>query len=204
MNINDTLQCFSKLLLTRLSEGVYCTEDSIRYTFFANLLHSANLKPHHIVLEHPHSSISKAKVDTYVPPRDGMSGLVIEFKYDRAIPSKRNLPRPQKAGKIFNDFFRLVTFEPTLDITRLLVYLTDDAMKNYLTNQRSRLAPFFNLSEGRSLTINQGLLSDTSDTFIKEAGPITPLTLKCVWSEDFPQHNHYLRIYSATRILKQQ
>ena len=58
--------------------------------------------PNDIIMEYPHNRIKNAQVDTYIPNYEGKE-VIIEFKYDRALPSGKNAPQPQKAGKHFND-----------------------------------------------------------------------------------------------------
>ena len=70
----------------------------------------------------------------------------IEFKYDRTIPSEKNAPRTQKAGKIFNDLRRLAM----LDAKGVFVYLTDREMGTYLSNPANGLSDFFLLLRASS------------------------------------------------------
>jgi hypothetical protein len=65
-----------------------------------------NVLPEDIVLEHDHGTIARAKIDTWIPSLNGRS-YAIEFKYDRPIPSERNLPLTQKAGHLIKDLFGL-------------------------------------------------------------------------------------------------
>ncbi|NMX21939.1 hypothetical protein C5S30_05815 [ANME-1 cluster archaeon GoMg4] len=104
--MKNVLEGFSTLLRERLSK-TYTTEDSVRYTFFITLLKQTNIAHHEIILEYPHPEISGAKIDTYIPSTSERKGITLEFKYDRQIPSGKHSPRPQKAGKLFNDIYKL-------------------------------------------------------------------------------------------------
>jgi hypothetical protein len=125
---------FSNHLQLRLSKGIYTTEDSVRYSFFAAVLANTSLSPADIVLEFPHNTICGAEIDTYIPVFNA-GEVIIEFKYDRAIPSKKNPPLTQKAGKLFGDIRRLLAFRTVLPAPlRLFVYLTDQHMATHMTN----------------------------------------------------------------------
>ena len=95
---NEIYTEFDALLRTRLQNSIFTTEDSVRYTFYASLLTKGGLKPENVVLEQPHNAINAAEIDTYIPHYAATS-VVIEFKYDRSIPSGKNAPRPPKGGK---------------------------------------------------------------------------------------------------------
>jgi len=118
---------FTSFLNERLTKGLHTTEDSVRYSFFAALMQSEGVSPSDVVQEYPHNTIRNAKVDTYIPHYDG-GEAIFEFKYHRAIPSGKNSPRPQKAGQLFRDVYRLIQFKSTGKCLRLLVYLTDTEM----------------------------------------------------------------------------
>ena len=48
--MTQAIAAFVPLLKTRLSASIFTTEDSVRYTFFAALLH-AGVQPEQVVLE---------------------------------------------------------------------------------------------------------------------------------------------------------
>ena len=62
--MKDIFAEFAQLLRKRFGQGVYTTEDSIRYTFFAALLAKSDLEAQDVVLEYPHPQIPGAEVDT--------------------------------------------------------------------------------------------------------------------------------------------
>jgi hypothetical protein len=192
-NMKEVLEEFSTLLGERLSK-TYTTEDSVRYTFFAAILKRTNIAPYEIILEYPHPKIPRARVDTYISSSSGRKGLVVEFKYDRQIPSGRNVPRPQKAGKLFNDFYRLTQFHADPNPTLWSVYLTDSEMASYLRNERNGLMDFFELPIGEVLRIDKDYISTKSDTFQKEIGEAFNTQIKCMWNEKMPKQ-HELRVY---------
>lgn len=96
---------FAELIARRLERRVPSSEDSVRYTFFAALTQTLELAPDDVVLEHDHVAIARAKIDTFIPDFRGRA-YVIEFKYDRAVPSGTNPPLTQKA-ELLKDLFRL-------------------------------------------------------------------------------------------------
>jgi len=165
ITITDIFEQFAKLLENRFIKEVYTTEDSIRYTLFYCLTHYGKIHPSDIILEHPHSHISGAKIDTYIPPQNDRCGLAFEFKFDRKIPSERNSPKTQKAGRVFVDIFRLALFYSNNEkINRYFVYVTDKEMATYFCNQ---LDDFFNLAQGKILRIDEEYITkNRPNTFV--------------------------------------
>lgn len=189
--LDETFELFSKYLQTRLLKNVYCTEDSVRYTFFAALLRSTNLNPEDLILEY-HPNIPNAEIDTFIPSYDG-TGVVMEFKYDRKIPSQKNAPRPQKAGKLFNDMSRLLRFDETGVCIRIFIYLTDDEMANYMQNQNNNLSEFFKLQKEQKFIIDATFFNNKSITFQNSVGSIFDANLLTLFSRKITD-DHYLKI----------
>ena len=73
--MKDIFAEFAQLLRKRFEQGVYTTEDSIRYTFFAALLAKSDLEAQDVVLEYPHPQIPGAKVDTLLTSDRGAALL---------------------------------------------------------------------------------------------------------------------------------
>jgi hypothetical protein len=104
--MNKAFTLFADLLGERLADEVTTTEDTVRYTFFYALLSTSSCSHKDIIIETPHSGIKgKKKVDFVVTARDDRPSMVFEFKYDRRIPSGRNLNTTNRAGAVFNDIF---------------------------------------------------------------------------------------------------
>jgi len=169
------------------------TEDGVRYSFFNSVIAVAGLTPSQIYLEYPHNTIKGAKIDTYIPHFNGHE-VAVEFKYDRAIPSGKNSPRPQKAGKLFNDMRRLLEFKLQDNALRLFVYLTDDEMAGYMRNVGNNLAEFFGVSQGSSLVVAPAFFTNKSATFQKSCGNCFNATLTCAFAASLPI-GHELRIF---------
>lgn len=187
---------FAELLEERFSKGRITTEDSVRYTLFYCLTKDWNVGPSEIVLEYPHPCISGAEVDTYVMSRNGRPHVAFEFKFDRKIPSGRNLPRPQKAGKIFADIFRLALFKTENDVQLFFVYVTDDEMATYLQNPSNQLADFFNMMPDEYLTLNKQYIRKHSPTLVNAAGGnVIDCEVGCKLNRKF-NSNFWLRIYA--------
>jgi hypothetical protein len=185
-------KAFNDELFTRLEKNTFTTEDSVRYTFFANLMKHTALATHDIVLEFPHNTLDGAEIDTYLPSYDG-NEVIIEFKYDRAIPSGKNSPRPQKAGKHFNDMKRLLDFKTSLPAMRLFIYLTDDEMASYMRNPSNNLVDYFDLKPGNQIKVDQLFFNNKSATFQNAAGGVFMASIRCEWSGTLPK-KHELRI----------
>jgi len=190
---------FSALLKKRLEEGVVTTEDSVRYTFFAALLEESDILPHEVILEYAHPKIPKAMVDTYIPSKKNRNGSIFEFKYDRKIPTKKNSPRTQKAGKLFNDIYRLTKFDSDLSATAFFVYITDNEMAKYLSSKKNSLSDFFQLPMGEALPIDQNYVASKSGTFRDAIGGDISANVKCVWRDNLPS-NHQIRIYEVNSL----
>jgi len=175
-NINDAalakiFKQFSELLEDRFSKQVYTTEDSIRYTFFYCLTRYGGIQSSEIIIEYPHPRIPKAQIDTYIPSANERHGMAFEFKFDRQIPSKKNLPKPQKAGNVFSDIFRLALIEPNNEnIQRYFIYVTDREMAIYFQNPSNQLDDFFHLEKGKILKLDRVYIEKHADTFVKSAG----------------------------------
>ena len=192
--MKEIFQDFINSISERFVLDVFTTEDSIRYTFFLSLIIKGGYKPAEIILEYPHNKISGKLVDTYIPPIKSRKGLLFEFKYDRAIPSKRNMPRPMKAGLLFNDILRLKNFESN-NTDFYFIYITDNEMFSYLSNPRNNLDEFFNLAEGTYMDINEKFVAAHCNTFINSIkSEIQDCRIKAEISKRLPKNN-YLRIY---------
>ena len=176
---------FAELLNTRLKSEIFTTEDSVRYSFFA-ALHEQGVQPHEVVLEYRHPVIHRAQVDTWIPDLDP-DGLAVEFKYDRPIPSDRNQPRPQKAGMVLKDLFRLARFPAPA--RRLFIHLTSSEMSDYLGREKNRLTGFFNLEIGEGLVIDQDMLSACCNTLQRAAGPPVPCLVHKRFQSALPNQN---------------
>ena len=188
---------FNEILKKRLQNNVFTTEDSVRYSFFAALLRQPSFDPNDIIMEYPHNRIKNAQVDTYIPNYKGKE-VIIEFKYDRKIPSGKNAPRPQKAGKHFNDMSRLLDFGTILPATRLFVYLTDNEMASYLRNPSNNLADYFDMIPKSRLEIDEGFFRNKSKTFQSSSGGVFKAIIHCDWASQLPQ-THELRIYNISQ-----
>ena len=188
------------MLDTRLAKPVFTTEDSLRYTFFAALLECENLKPEDIILEHRHPTISSAQIDTWIPTING-SGVAMEFKYDRHIPSGSNANRTQKAGKIFHDLYRLGQFEKTA--RRIFVYLSSSEMTNYFSSEKNGLSKFFSLAQGAALRIDDAFIAARAKSFTSMVPTAPNIEVVSLWTQGLPQ-NHLIRAYEVREFGRRQ
>jgi hypothetical protein len=186
IQIHDIYREFADLLDHRFSNRVYTTEDCIRYTMFYCLTDSGDIHPSDVVLEYPHPAVSAARIDTYVAPKEKRPGLAFEFKFDRRIPSGRNPPKTQKAGKVFGDIFRLALFKVGGDVQRYFVYVTDEEMGIYFRNPSNQLVDFFDLEPGAELTIDGEYVNRHPETFVRSVGAdVVRCALSCCLCRDF-------------------
>ena len=191
------LQAFADLLAKRLGSSVFTTEDAVRYTFFAAVTQTLEIKPEGIVLEHNHSDIAGARIDTWIPAFGGRA-YALEFKFDRPIPSERNLPRTQKAGQILKDLFRLARLHLPNSTDAVFIYLTTREMAGYFRNPANGLHDLFCLPAGHSLKIDDGYLKMRAETLRKASGEVIPCTVHTLLSRDLPCQ-HELRAYGVHR-----
>jgi hypothetical protein len=190
---------FAELLDRRLTLKVATSEDAVRYTFFYALIDALNLKPEDIILEHDHTSIARAKIDTWIPNYADRA-YAIEFKYDRPIPSKLNPPLTQKAGQVFRDVFRLAQAHLPDKIETIFIYLTTREMASYFSNTANGLAEFFNLRPGANLTIPSNYLDLRAATLRRAAGAVIPCTAGILLSHSLPL-GHEIRAYAIHPII---
>lgn len=193
--IDETLQMFAEMMEERFAKKVFTTEDSVRYTFFYCLTKIGNLTPSDIVLEQPHPSIRRAEIDMRVPAKGTTPDLFFEFKFDRAIPSEKNAPKPQKAGKIFADIMRLASLNSSPRSQRYLVYVTDKEMASYFMNEKNQLDDFFNLLPGEKMTIDKQYFDKHCETFAKNVGDGRS-EIMCRLSKKFKE-DFWLRVYEV-------
>jgi hypothetical protein len=193
MMLHATLERFSDLLSVRLNKGVFTTEDSVRHTFFTAPLQQSGLNSEDVVLEYSHPSINGAKIDTWIPSFDG-GGLAIEFKYDRDIPSGKNTPRTQKAGKVFHDLYRLGQIKD--GTRRLFIYLTGPEMALYFSNPGNGLIEFFSLTQGRTFPIDSAFMSGKSSTFATSVSKAPDVVVAGLYGCSLPG-KHELRAYEV-------
>jgi hypothetical protein len=204
MKIQKVFQTFSELIHSRLKNGVYTTEDSIRYTFFAALLRETELRPEDVVLEerHPHPEKTGAEIDTWILSAEDRCGFALEFKYDRKIPSKKNAPKTQKAGKVFHDLYRL-SLLPT-DVKRFFVYVADPEMVAYFRKCSNGFAKFFDLGVEASMHIDSAYFQNRSKTLKNSLGTLPVGTFPSIdvvtrYSEILPDE-HQLRIFEVLSV----
>lgn len=196
--MENVLTEFSTLLNKRLEAGVLTTEDSIRYTFFYALVLKSSTLPNEIILEYPHPAIPRAVIDTYIPSYQGTS-LAIEFKYDREIPSGREIPKPQNAGELFKDMDRLARFSPKSYMNRIQIYVADSLMVTYFNNPENGHEAFFNLRQGSKMTIEESYLVGKPKTFVNSLMARPSFDILCLWSEKLPRA-HELRVFQISPI----
>ena len=136
-------QLFTKMLSQRLKNKALIKEDEVRYTLF-HALTTSKFSPHYrIRIESPHSRMKGKEVDTVVRRGGKCRAIAFEFKYDKQ--GKGALNRPERAGSIFRDIFRLASL-PRHE--SYFIYITDTTMKKYFTNSRNKYGNFFDPPKG--------------------------------------------------------
>ena len=165
--MTQAIAAFVPLLETRLRFGIFTTEDSVRYTFFAALLRSG-VEPEQVVLEAHYQAIARAELDLLICSPLKVPLAAAEFKYDRAIPGGKHLPRTQKAGKLFANLRRLLLWhEP---VTFYFIYLTDGEMHRYLCNPHNGVSAIFTLEQGKEYPLATDSFTSRAAAFHKAMG----------------------------------
>jgi hypothetical protein len=190
----EIFENFGELLDERFELGVVTTEDSVRYTFFAALL-QAGVKPHQVVLEYPHPSIERAKIDTWIPSyKEG--SVAFEFKYDRDPPGGKSQPKTQKAGYVFKDLRRQVKVAKGVGIRSYFIYVTSEEMAVYFRNPNNGYAELWELIQGGKLKIDENYFSNKPETFMNTLGGTFQAYVVGTFSRALPGGN-YLRAYEV-------
>ncbi|MYD95058.1 MAG: hypothetical protein F4Y02_15530 [Chloroflexi bacterium] len=185
---------FAELLDSRLQGDIPTTEDSVRYTLFASMLHH-RMRPDSVVLECPHPAMPGAQLDTRVFGYCEHD-VAIEFKYDRRPPGGKNSNRTQKAGSVFRDLFRLQRANKETGDTCYFIYLTDMEMHGYFNNPENRHQELYALAPHADLLINTSYFSNRPKSFMDELDdPFEAVITNR--SKRTLSGGHHLRIYGV-------
>lgn len=157
MDINRVIFDFSVLLTNRTN---YLTEDSVRYCLFSCMLRQDG-EIDHYTMEMPYYLMKQltnerviASTETLKAPSgivrqeldllydDGENDIIcIEIKFHRHVDLQQRkkesaYAHTDAAGRIINDMRRLALIKAGKDrvVRRLFIYVTDDEMNNYLSN----------------------------------------------------------------------
>ena len=188
---------FADLLDIRFRKRVFTSEDAIRYTMFASML-DQGIPPDCLSLEQPHPTLHSAEIDTWLQVNDEKP-IVFEFKYDRNIPSGKNQPKTQKAGKVFNDLYRLLLVNANVGATCYFIYVTTKEMAVYFANPSNGHNTFFDLPPGESIEIQSDYFSGKPLTFRKNIGGEFEARIKGELSKSLAA-DHNLRIYEVESV----
>jgi hypothetical protein len=114
-------------------------------------------------------SSGKKERDFLIIPQDNRLSSALEFKYDRAIPSRQNLPKANRAGVFFNDLLSLAYVPKSTAARKFFVYITDPQMASYFRNQNNRFAGLFELGMGEALQVSNEFLDRCRPSFEAKA-----------------------------------
>ena len=185
---------FADLLEIRLAKGRHTTEDSIRYTLFHVISRWGSIVPADVLLEYPHSNIPRAEIDCVILDDTGKPMTAIETKFHRRIPSGKNMPRPQLAGGLCKDFFRLARMTDL--VPGFLVYVTDSEMASYFGNPGNPFSDVFTLQTGSVFDLDTPYVIRHAPTFVRSAGEAVPCKARCWLARNLPGH-YWLRVYGV-------
>jgi hypothetical protein len=184
---------FAQLLDDRLAQHIHTTEDSVRYTFFYSLMQEFELSPSDFELEYPHSINTKLEIDARVVKLNS----IFELKYHNSPPKADHLPRTSKPGELFNDIFRLSSFDKSKATHCYLIYLTDSEMHRYFNNARNKFEEFYNLPLSTTIQINEQFLRQYQKTFWEKATKSVPVT-SCLVQRQYHKElreNHWVTVW---------
>ncbi len=191
---------FSQLLDERLRLGGKPTEDTIRYTFFHALTTVGEYQHWSVDLEFPLPRHKARLIDTVVRGADGAPTLVVEFKYHRARAT--TLPKPQLAGGIVSDLFRLAVAHETWGCDCYLVYVTDSVMATYLKQPRHGCRDLLFSPVGEAVPLGEQSLVLKSKTFVKALnGFMSNAIVSCISATELP-HSYEVRVFKVSHALR--
>lgn len=196
--MRETFELFAKLLNERLVAKVATTEDSIRYTFFYALLSSGAFNHTEVIIEHQHPVIKKKQIDFVISPKDERPAIAFEFKYDRSIPSKRNLNKTNRAGMVFNDLIRLAYVPEATAARKYFVYVTDWQMASYFRNPNNSLTGLFDLPMGQTFQVDRTFLNTRPLSFRSKVSKVSDDSIAFDVVGYFARDldgEHFLRVY---------
>ncbi len=185
---------FVTLLRRRFEQGAATTEDAIRYTFFAALV-DCGLRPEQIIVEAPHPTLKRARMDTLLPSFAGQT-VALEFKYHRVLEGTWNRPKSAQAGSVFEDVRRLLLVPSTEARRRFLVYVTDQDMIKYMLNPKNGLKEFFELQPLKAMVVSDDFVTSKCGTFQKRVLGELYAKLRCLYMAEL-SNIHALRIYEV-------
>jgi hypothetical protein len=195
----ELLDHFGRLLNERIECGTCTCEDAIRYTFFHSLISNAGYRHFDISLEEPLPYHPTRRVDTVVRNRRGEREMIVEFKYHRTKLASQ--PKPQLAGSLYCDLFRLAFAQAKIRSQAFLVYVTDKGMAEYLSKPKHDSHGLFLLGEGASITIGSATIARRPNTFLKALKGFSgyPATIRCAYRRDF-RNGEELVVFSVTHL----
>lgn len=124
--------------------------------------------------------------------------LAAEFKYHREVFS--TLPKPQLAGGIFSDLFRLGIAHLRLKCQCYFIYLTDPAMNGYLKNPKYGCATVFSLPVGSRIPLGIGTLQGKPVTFRRIVNGYTnSIEVEAVFRTELA-NSRQLHVYSVEHV----
>ena len=192
--MNAIFEDFAQLLESRLCDRVLTTEDSVRYTLFAAMLHH-NVQPNSVIMECPHPGIPRAQIDTWIS-KHFENDIAIEFKYDRKMPGGRNQSKTQKAGSVFHDLFRLQLVNRRTGAVCYFIYLADSEMHVYFRNPDNRHQELYDLTQNTTLRINEDYFANRPQTFMRNLKETFEASITGVLGRSL-SGDHHLRIFKV-------
>ncbi|HEX6751356.1 MAG TPA: hypothetical protein VF092_28955 [Longimicrobium sp.] len=199
MEFNEArlLDNFGKLMQERIVHGTHTTEDAVRYMFFHTLV-CAGYRPENISLEEPLPDHPTRRLDTVVYDRSGHRQILVEFKFHRMKQAVQ--PKPQLAGGLYRDLFRLAFAQAKTGAKAFLVYITDRGMADYLEQPKHGCSEIFLLAEESSVDIGSRSLHGKSKTFSHALdGFLYPATVRCAYRREF-SNGQQLIIFSIKHL----
>ncbi|EGQ8983015.1 hypothetical protein RV040_001436 [Vibrio alginolyticus] len=144
MSIVDSFQIFSNNFSRRLERysATDISEDCLRYDLFAAIMEIGYSADSCVLeLSHPHLSFKGREIDLVTYTDECYPDSVVEMKYFKEIPSKKQ-DTTQYMAKLIVDLIKL-KFASELGGNLYFVMATDHVMKRYISNSKNSFSNLF-------------------------------------------------------------
>lgn len=165
----DNIECFQNELSDRLKEGIFTSEDNVRYCFVDFVKNKFKLSNKDIILEEKYKNLkqysniinpsSNLELDAHFILHKKPNNIFVEIKYNKDEDEPTST---ENVGSIVNDLIRLSSIKE--EGLKILVYVFESKMYKYLLNTFSKITPLQN-----GFVLNRELFEKMKSTTLKKA-----------------------------------
>ena len=174
-------------------------ENELHYTLFALMLEQG-IEPDDVIVGFPHPHIELAKIDAWLPAREGHP-VAIELQYDPAAPDDGAGEVEQtsrfKMGAVFEGLRRLAILREDNSSDNYFIHVVTRELASHIGDPANRLEDFFNLPVGESLRIDKDWLSPRKDNLSPALGDLFAAKIESLKQSTLPK-GHELHIYKVS------